>query len=111
MAALRVMPDVQGIDDQPASVEAAEVEILVERLRPHHHGRDVARNIDDVCLCSAAGLNAFDMLNHRYLVISKTELEAWLKGPSSQTDKSAKLSPLGRGASGRKDTEKTGEAA
>jgi hypothetical protein len=48
LAALRVMPDVQGVDDQPAPVEAAEVEILVERLRPHHHGRDVASNIDDV---------------------------------------------------------------
>lgn len=72
--------------------------------------RRAARNVDDVCLCSAAGLNAFDMLNHRYLVISKTELEAWLKGPSSQTDKTAKTAPLGRGASGRK-AENVGEAA
>lgn len=72
--------------------------------------RRAARNIDDVCLCSAAGLNAFDMLNHRYLVISKGELEAWLKGPSSQTDKSAKTAPLGRGASGRK-ADNVGEAA
>jgi hypothetical protein len=30
LAALRVMPDVQGVDDQPAPVEAAEVEILVD---------------------------------------------------------------------------------
>jgi large subunit ribosomal protein L4 len=73
--------------------------------------RRAARNIDDVCLCSAAGLNAFDMLNHRFLVIGKGELEAWLKGPSSQTDKSAKLSPLGRGASGRKVETSNGEAA
>jgi len=75
--------------------------------------RRAARNLDAVSLCSATGLNAFDMLNHRFLVIGKGELEAWLKGPSSQTDKSAKLAPLGRGASGRKvdDEKKTGEAA
>ncbi len=73
--------------------------------------RRAARNVDDVCLCSAAGLNAFDMLNHRYLVISKGELEAWLKGPCSQTDKSAKLAPIGRGASGRKANDNVGEAA
>jgi large subunit ribosomal protein L4 len=72
--------------------------------------RRAARNVDEVSLCSATGLNAFDMLNHRFLVIARGELEAWLQGPTSQTDKSAKVAPKGRGSSGRKDTT-TGEAA
>ena len=41
-------------------------------------------------------LRHFEMLNHRYLVIGKADLEAWLKGPSSQTGKAAKIDPLGR---------------
>lgn len=55
-----------------------------------------ARNIDDVDVCCADQLTAFEMLNHRYLVIGKNELDAWLSGPSSQTDKSAKVEPMGR---------------
>jgi hypothetical protein len=35
------------------------------------------------------------MLNSRFLVISKADLEAWLKGPSSQTGKDAKVNPMG----------------
>ncbi|MFM9995015.1 MAG: 50S ribosomal protein L4 [Phycisphaerales bacterium] len=57
-----------------------------------------ARNVDGVTLCRADQLNCFELLNHRYLVIAKADLEAWLKGPWSQTDKSAKLAPLGREA-------------
>jgi large subunit ribosomal protein L4 len=64
-----------------------------------------ARNVDQVTLCRADQLNCFDMLNHRYLVIGKPELEAWLKGPSSQTGKDAKLAPQGRDVSGRKEGE------
>jgi large subunit ribosomal protein L4 len=63
------------------------------------NARKSARNVDNVTLCRADQLNCFDMLNHRYLVIGKPELEAWLKGPSSQTGKEAKLAPLGRPAS------------
>ena len=55
-----------------------------------------ARNLDGVTLCRADQLNCFEMLNHRYLVIGKGELEAWLNGPWSQTGKQAKLEPLGR---------------
>jgi large subunit ribosomal protein L4 len=55
-----------------------------------------ARNIDDVDVCCADQLTTFEMLNHRYLVIGKGELEAWMNGPSSQTDKAAKVSPMGR---------------
>jgi large subunit ribosomal protein L4 len=54
------------------------------------------RNVDDVTLVRADQLNCFNMLNHRYLVISKADLEAWLKGPVSQTGKDAKINPLGR---------------
>ena len=53
------------------------------------------RNSTEATLCRASDLNCFDMLNHRYLVIEKDELEAWLSGPSSQIDKSAKVNPMG----------------
>lgn len=55
-----------------------------------------ARNVADVTLCRVDQLTAFNMLNHRYLVVTKAELEAWLSGPSSQTDKQAKINPMGR---------------
>lgn len=56
-----------------------------------------ARNHIETTLCRADQLTAFELLNHRYLVIEKSELEAWLNGPSGQTDKSAKIEPKGRG--------------
>lgn len=49
-----------------------------------------ARNYADATLCRADQLTAFELLNHRYLVIEKDELEAWLNGPSSRIDKTAK---------------------
>lgn len=64
-----------------------------------------ARNVDGVSLCRADQLTCFEMLNHRYLVIEKGELEAWLNGPSGQTDKRAKIEPIGKGA-GAKDARK-----
>jgi large subunit ribosomal protein L4 len=57
-----------------------------------------ARNVDGVTLCRADQLNCFQMLNHRYLVIGKGDLQAWLDGPTSQTGKDAKINPLGRKA-------------
>jgi len=60
-----------------------------------HNARLSARNVADVTLCRAEQLTCFEMLNHRYLVIGRRELEAWLSGPSSQTDKQAKISPMG----------------
>ncbi|MCC6321115.1 MAG: 50S ribosomal protein L4 [Phycisphaerales bacterium] len=54
------------------------------------------RNVEDVTLCCAEQLNAFNLLNHRYLVITKADLQALLAGPSAQIDKSAKINPLGR---------------
>ncbi|MCB9837950.1 MAG: 50S ribosomal protein L4 [Phycisphaeraceae bacterium] len=49
-----------------------------------------SRNIKHVDVCPAHELTVFNMLNHRFLVIAKSELEKWLSGPSSRTDKSAK---------------------
>lgn len=57
-----------------------------------------ARNLDNVTLCRADQLNCFELLNHRYLVIGKGDLQAWLEGPSSQTGKEAKVNPMGRKA-------------
>jgi large subunit ribosomal protein L4 len=54
------------------------------------------RNVEDVKIARTEDLNVFNMLSHRFVVITKTELESWLKGPSSQTGKDAKISPLGR---------------
>ncbi len=54
-----------------------------------------ARNVESVTLCRADQLTCFEMLNHRYLVIGKAELEAWLSGAWSQTGKDAKVSPMG----------------
>ena len=58
--------------------------------------RRSARNLESVTVCNAAQLTCFEMLNHRYLVIAKADLEAWLSGPSSQTGKDAKVNPMGR---------------
>jgi len=54
------------------------------------------RNVEGVTLVQSDQINAFNMLNRRYLVSGKAELEAWLSGPSSQTGKSAKIDPMGR---------------
>ncbi len=58
------------------------------------------RNVETVSLCRADELNCFEMLNHRFLVIDKGDLQAWLSGPSSQIDKSAKVEPMGRQVAG-----------
>ena len=68
---------------------------LVALASGNKNARLSARNIDGISLCRATELNTFEMLNHRYLVIAKDQLEAWLSGPSSQTDKSARLEPMG----------------
>lgn len=58
--------------------------------------RRSARNLEAVTLIPPTQLTAFDLLNHRYLVISKADLEAYLAGPSSQITKDAKVNPIGR---------------
>ncbi len=76
--------------DATALVALSTVEAISDNARLS------ARNLDGVSICRADQLNCFDMLNHRYLVIGREDLEAWLKGPQSQTGKDAKVSPLGR---------------
>ena len=49
-----------------------------------------ARNIDGVTLCNSQSMTCFEMLNSRYMVIAKADLEAWLTGPGSQTGKGNK---------------------
>jgi large subunit ribosomal protein L4 len=58
--------------------------------------RLAGRNVDNTTLVPAEQMNCFDMLNHRFLVIGRKDLEAWLNGPCSQTGKVAKISPMGR---------------
>lgn len=50
--------------------------------------RLAARNVADVTVCNADQLTCFEMLNHRFMVISKADLQAWLAGPTSKTNKS-----------------------
>ncbi len=54
-----------------------------------------ARNIEDVTVCPADALTCFNLLNHRYIVISRSDLEAWINGPSANTGKSAKAGKAG----------------
>ncbi|MFG0258216.1 MAG: 50S ribosomal protein L4 [Phycisphaerales bacterium JB043] len=64
------------------------------------NARRAAGNVEGLDVCPANELTCFNMLNHRYLVIAKDALEAWLNGPSAKTDKSAKThrQPAGQGA-------------
>jgi large subunit ribosomal protein L4 len=58
-------------------------------IRPdNENARRSARNLKDVEVCHAGQLTCFEMLNSRYLVIAKADLEAWIAGPSSRTGKS-----------------------
>jgi large subunit ribosomal protein L4 len=73
--------------------------VLVAVSTEAESGRNAAlsaRNIDDVTLCRASDMNCFDLMNHRYLLIGRGDLEAWLTGPTSQTGKDAKINPMGR---------------
>ncbi len=58
--------------------------------------RRSGRNIETITLCQPSQLNCFELLNHRYLVITKADLQAFLDGPQAQTTKEAKINPLGR---------------
>lgn len=62
---------------------------LVALNESNDNARLSARNIDDVTVCSSRGLNCFELLNHRYIIIAKEDLLAWIAGPSSQTDKAS----------------------
>ncbi|MEQ8850720.1 MAG: 50S ribosomal protein L4 [Phycisphaerales bacterium] len=49
-----------------------------------------ARNLDRVEICNCETMTCFEMLNNRFMVIAKSDLEAWINGPGAKTDKSAK---------------------
>jgi large subunit ribosomal protein L4 len=77
------------------SAVKAERSALIAVRHDDENVRLAARNAEEIELCSPDSLNCFQMLNNRVLVIGKAELEAWLKGPSSQTGKDAKINPMG----------------
>lgn len=68
-----------------------------------------ARNIDDITMCRSDQLTAWNLLNSRYVIIEKAELEAFLAGPHTQVGKDAKTEPRGRDAAQAGTSE--GEAA
>lgn len=55
-----------------------------------------AQNVSSIDTIPPAQLTCFELLNHRYLVIAREDLEAWLAGPSAKTDKSAKAAVRSR---------------
>lgn len=63
------------------------------------NARLAARNLE-VGLCNSEQLTCWELLNHRYLVIAKSDLEAWLTGASSKTDKSASRVKKAKGEAG-----------
>jgi len=75
-----------------AFIEAMKIDrsCLVALDPDNANARRSAQNAPGVDTCASHELTAFNMLNHRYLVIARSSLEAWLGGASSRTDKSAK---------------------
>lgn len=69
------------------NVDRASLVALSGDAEKSKNARLSARNVDGVQICRADQLNAYEMLNNRYLVIDKADLEAWLAGPSSHTGK------------------------
>ncbi len=72
-----------------ALIEACKINrsCLVALKHDNENARLSARNLDDVTVCNSAQLTCYEMLNHRFMVIEKADLEAWIVGPSSQTTK------------------------
>ncbi|MDX2116415.1 MAG: 50S ribosomal protein L4 [Planctomycetota bacterium] len=60
---------------------------LVALPEDNTNARLSARNLDGVTVCNSRQLTCFEMLNHRYMVIAREDLEAWIAGPSSQVSK------------------------
>lgn len=52
---------------------------LVALAPDNANARSSARNLESVTVTNARQLTCFEMLNHRYLVIAKSDLEAWLE--------------------------------
>ena len=58
----------------------------------NENARKAARNLEHVSVCNSQQLTVWDMLNSRYMVITKEDLQAWISGASSQTGKTVKAS-------------------
>lgn len=63
---------------------------LVALTPDNENARKSAANLEGVTTVPVEQLTCFEMLNHRYMVISKGDLEAWLSGAGSKMDKNAK---------------------
>lgn len=98
-------PKTKHIVDMLGALNIDKSAVLALSADPAKSGnaRLSARNVDELTLVRADQLTCFELLNNRFLIIEKAELEAWLSGPSSQTDKQAKLEPKGKGAGLRED--------
>lgn len=81
---------------EAVKIDASALVALPTAGKDVENARLSGRNVDNVTMVPTSQLTCFNMLNHRYLVIERGELEAWLKGPTSQTGKVAKTSPMGR---------------
>lgn len=99
-------PKTKEIVSMLANLKIDKSAVLALSPDPERSGkaRLSARNVDEVTLIRADQLTCFELLNNRYLIIEKAELEAWLSGASSQTDKSARLEPMGKGNGLREDS-------
>ncbi len=65
----------------------------VVALHPENvNARLAARNVETISICNSQQLTCWELLNHRYVVIAKSDLEAWLAGPSAGTSKAASRS-------------------
>ncbi len=94
--------EVKVIDD--LTFEAPRTKDFVELLKAHKIDRSClialspanknarlsCRNVEGVDTCPSHEINVFTLLNHRYVIIARSELEAWLSGPSSNTGKGSK---------------------
>lgn len=63
---------------------------LVALSHDNDNARKSAANLEGVTTVPVDQLTCFEMLNHRYMVIAKSDLEAWLNGASGKMDKNAK---------------------
>lgn len=63
---------------------------LVAIPHDNENARKSASNLEGVTTVPVDQLTCFEMLNHRYMVITRGDLEAWLSGSSSKMDKNAK---------------------
>lgn len=90
-------PKAKGFSEFLSSIKVESSALVALPMDPaaSQNARLSARNLENIELCRADNLNAFNMLNNRFLVIAKGDLEAWLKGPTSQTAKDAKITPKG----------------